>query len=912
MIRKFLAALSLSTAFSLGAEDIPLFDATRPLTGKLKVSHARLLQSSDTAFTLQVPAMQGWPQADILLPPLPDGRFDTLKFRAVFSTAPTDGWTVAMFHNNEKLAGGYLHQIQPDQQGFYRVDLRRINQESRFNRLQLAFKNPSKNIDAVFSDFILEKARPEPFSGLENLARGKPAIFSQAPNYPHCTNENDRLDLTDGKYAVNDNQKIWMEQESVGWRMHSTIIWSIDLGQSYPIAGVRYHTGAGTAGARWPLALYVLVSEDNRTFALAGEMIKINRPDLPEYNTGMKNLWLNMPVNANARYVRFMVKCDGMFHFADEVEIFKGRQEDCRPYTELFRFDSETTDISSSFSAYERFEADLKFLSPSNELAELRRQVAADPAKYLAVTDTVAPLNQAQVELLKINQHQLKAAGYHGVIVWTENRWNPVHIFSRPSANPTPPALKLFMLKNERRARTLNFTNAGDVPQTISLPKMQGISYYEAVCTDSSQNFLNANMLRPVTENRFTVPSGATQQIWIEFNSNSFPVGQHKFDFEIADRQIPVTVRVAAASLPEKLSSHFGTFDYINNLPSLYPGVDQNNFPAVQKIMQKYQIDTIWGSMPVIPAVDERNFSSDDTLTSEPDYTSFDQWCERFADARRLMLFYHPGQSGKFAGIDYDRNPERYRKRISQWLKAWNNHIRRKNPVPQVFLHVIDEADTPRSKALFEAWSSAAQAATADGKPFPLYFNPRLQITQQQKYKGANILISSFNYTPDVLRFYLETANKRPADLSFGFYQCNGNSRSFDPYTYYAMPVLSGMLIDNFYGFDLWDFVSAPRDLNEYNHRGMIFSPFYFNADTVYGSKQVEAVYNARQDYEYYRILLQKLEKHHPLLAELRKDLFDEITSQKENVDQWTIDRDRSRADQRQEKMWHAIKGFEQ
>ncbi len=118
MFKQYFISLCLVAACALAAENTPLFNAAAPLSGKLKVSNAELLKSAENSFSMQIPAVQGWPQANITLPPLPDARLLNLKFRAAFSTAPNNGWTAVLFLNNEKLAGGYLHQVQPDPNGF--------------------------------------------------------------------------------------------------------------------------------------------------------------------------------------------------------------------------------------------------------------------------------------------------------------------------------------------------------------------------------------------------------------------------------------------------------------------------------------------------------------------------------------------------------------------------------------------------------------------------------------------------------------------------------------------------------------------------------------------------------------------------------------------------------------------------
>ena len=79
----------------------------------------------------------------------------------------------------------------------------------------------------------------------ENLALGKEVVFSLAPDYQLTQDDNDRLDLTDGKLAMRKDDHIWFDKAAVGWRQTPANL-MIDLGQVQPIGKVvvRFLGGA--------------------------------------------------------------------------------------------------------------------------------------------------------------------------------------------------------------------------------------------------------------------------------------------------------------------------------------------------------------------------------------------------------------------------------------------------------------------------------------------------------------------------------------------------------------------------------------------------------------------------------------------------------------------------------------------
>ena len=103
---------------------------------------------------------------------------------------------------------------------------------------------------------------------LENLALDKSYSYSPKPNYPLCTDDSDKIQLTDGKSSGSR----WTEKSTVGWRKPEPALEIvIDLGQTCAIEQVNVHTiGGGFASVEFPDFIAVLLSDTGNQFKLAG------------------------------------------------------------------------------------------------------------------------------------------------------------------------------------------------------------------------------------------------------------------------------------------------------------------------------------------------------------------------------------------------------------------------------------------------------------------------------------------------------------------------------------------------------------------------------------------------------------------------------------------------------------------
>lgn len=186
-----------------------------------------------------------------------------------------------------------------------------------------------------------------------NLAQGREVVFSTTPDYGLTRDDNDRLDLTDGKLTPRTDDRMWFDKAAVGWRDTPANL-LVDLGQVQPIGrvAVRFLGGAEQNGLRFPKQLELVVSEDGRTFFRAATLSKLMLGEkdrdgepgvffLPEEGTAYAYPLVFRGLRTKARFVGIRIAADVGFVFTDELAVLKGdfptheialRDEDRTPF----------------------------------------------------------------------------------------------------------------------------------------------------------------------------------------------------------------------------------------------------------------------------------------------------------------------------------------------------------------------------------------------------------------------------------------------------------------------------------------------------------------------------------------------------------------------------------------------------
>lgn len=166
--------------------------------------------------------------------------------------------------------------------------------------------------------------------GEENLALNKSYEFNCKPNYKLCTDELDKIQLTDGKTYGSS----WRSKNTVGWQSVSTgIEVIIDLRQSMPIDKVKvYSIGGGFADVEFPQFIAVLVSDDDRTYSFAGLVGSKNLVNLRSVgHNGVPHTFVIDNLNTQGRFVKVVVRPRRYYFFLDEIEVIGGASKLNRP-----------------------------------------------------------------------------------------------------------------------------------------------------------------------------------------------------------------------------------------------------------------------------------------------------------------------------------------------------------------------------------------------------------------------------------------------------------------------------------------------------------------------------------------------------------------------------------------------------
>lgn len=157
----------------------------------------------------------------------------------------------------------------------------------------------------------------------QNMALGCKYTLKPAPNYHLCTDPADKTQLTDG---ICSEGYFWTQSATVGWRNARPVEITIDMAKPRPISGLSFSTAAGTAGVQWPMSISILVSDDDRTYRLAADLIELSavengEPQASPYST---HRFTTNALRTHARFVKLLVFTSGPYCFTDEIEIYKG------------------------------------------------------------------------------------------------------------------------------------------------------------------------------------------------------------------------------------------------------------------------------------------------------------------------------------------------------------------------------------------------------------------------------------------------------------------------------------------------------------------------------------------------------------------------------------------------------------
>jgi len=724
-----------------------------------------------------------------------------------------------------------------------------------------------------------------------NLALGKPYTYRPSAGYPHCRDDGDAVQLTDGAYTIG---YFWTQQSTVGWMRTQTADITIDLEEDQPIAGVSFNTAAGMAGVGWPNALYVLVSDDGEAWYLVGDLRELSAAEIGEPAEGYQiHRFATSALRTHGRYVRLMAVYFP-FVFCDEIEVYRGPDDLLAVAPPGERLDDPAafvdeaavlasirhrlrTDLGDAREAIA--EADLADAEQQERAAEADAIAAAIDAMPNAAPEdfaTVLPLSDLHARIYALNAPVLRARGYEGLAAWAQDRYDPLAPTQAPDRPPPQlPSLRADMMSGEHRAEVFNLTNATDAPVTVrvSVHGLPGgdnpdyVSVREVLFTDTRDMSPIAAALpeAEAVEGGFAVhiPAGMTRQVWLALHPTDVEPGTHGGRIEVQAEgvdalSLPFALRVFPFTFPDEPTLALGGWDYMDT-GGLY-GVTADNMEPLIAALREHYVSVPWATRDTAPSGGE--YDDEGRLTNELDFVRWDRWLERWPGARYYNVFLR-------APNDFRGEPlgtPRFDRMVGEWITAWVEHMAGQDVEPGgLQLLVVDEPTRPEQAEVIVAYARAIKAA-----------QPDVVIWEDTRYKEPWNEDPAVFALSDVLcpnAYVFLRADQRERDFyvaqqavgaDLWFYDCSGPGKGLDPYTYHRGQMWAAIRYGAL-GTGFWAFGSSggtgATSWNAYAQRETEYSPLFIGEDAVTDGKHMEAIREGIEDYEYFVMLRARVEE---------------------------------------------------
>ncbi|HAK96776.1 MAG TPA: hypothetical protein DCM87_17740 [Planctomycetes bacterium] len=723
----------------------------------------------------------------------------------------------------------------------------------------------------------------------ENIALGKSYRLAPAPNYAHCTDPGDARQLTDG---VRVEGYFWTQQGTVGWSGACPVRITIDLGAIEPIAGVAYSTAAGVAGVSFPSAIWVLASDDGAAYRLCGDLVAASAAtSAPPAQGYALHTFRTTGFATRGRFVALLV-AGTPYTFADEIEVYRGPPElrDREPAGRA------VGDPDAFFSAMRmttllrrRLARDCAAVGaacdatamPDARRAELARAieglrndiaaVAVDPDRELS---TAFPIDAVHRRIFAAQGQVWRRMGHEAPVVWQNDRWDMLSPTEPPRGGGA--SIDAVMMSGEYRSAAFNISDpgpegldTGEAPRMLSLrieglpgaPDCPYLTVHEVVFTDTVSGTPVAAAL-PIAERagnewRISVFPGLTRQVWLTFNPRDVPPGRYDGAIVLGDGlpRVPVRLTIHPLTFPAQPALHLGGWDYTDRERCYQVGPE--NREAFIRHLREHFVDTPWAQSAVLP---RGEYDAAGAMVTPPSTEEFERWLARWPGARNYFVFAAVGDS--FAGFALDSAP--FRAAVGAWITWWVERLGRWGIAPgRLGLLLVDEPHTSAQDRTIIAYAKAIRAAQPDVVIFedPIWQDPSK--ADPALFELSSILCPNLPMWHDrgapFREFY---ARRREAGRRLWFYSCSGPGKLLDPFSYHRMQHWFCWL-HGAEGSGFWAFGdgNGAWPWNEYEATVGAYTPLFMTATTVTAGKHMEAIREGIEDYEYLRMLRDRIEE---------------------------------------------------
>jgi len=536
----------------------------------------------------------------------------------------------------------------------------------------------------------------------ENIALGRRYSFVPPPNYPHCTDDGDLVQLTDGRRTRKDKQ-LWIQKGGVGWKLpvdgEAEVV--IDLGRVCPIGSVTITTGSAPQAEVYLPSLLIAVSDDGDQFRVIRRIDQRNARQL--FRTTVRADQLR----TRGRYVLVRFKLHGVFGFCDEIEVFLGAhdlQDSVLPEEILARLEvaAERTALQ------ERLLRDLDALGQqiagsasalpglSNDLDTLRRQIEACPkTDGPAVSDLEGKTRRVQRRTAQALFREPRLA------VWQIEPWTHISPGDVPLGGPDKLAETVVVAgQNEYESAAIMFTNLSGSPRELRVG-LEGslaaaerwggtVKLREAVFVRTRGGGLVADALPLLREGRLKVAPWESRQLSLQIHTGQAKPGRHQGAIVVSDgtatsRRIPLQIDVLPVRIPNDLPLATYSWHYVDTWPAL-EGIEE---AAVADLAAHYtNVNIFTNRLLAWPEVDDEG-----VLVGPIDFSGYDTLLDLCRPISTKGTTWFLGMRSRKTGLrKFERFSPKWNRAFGQWLRAWTKALSSRGlTYDDFFLYPYDE-----------------------------------------------------------------------------------------------------------------------------------------------------------------------------------------------------------------------------
>ncbi len=778
------------------------------------------------------------------------------------------------------------------------------------------------------------KRQPQtPARTIRNIALHKKYKMVKAPDYALCKDPDDAIQLTDGVYTKG---YFWTQKSTVGWHLNKPATVIIDLEKTEPISGASWSCAAGTAGVKWPSAIWVLVSEDNEHWQVLGDLTYLGTrgkqaPDNSKYSTF---IYETNEFRAKGRYVAFLTLCaSGLF--CDELEVFGGDEELLKlpskgavvakngDFTEFLKktrgaamvkkrlsmdIDAILEGMKTEFASYS--DADKEKLMA--QLRECYRSVDA-----LSMTDGIAtksgelPFGNYPVsaKIYALNAYAQRAKGFTQPFVWKTNRWANVTLIGNAPDDKSDVALSVAMMRGEVRSDAFSIANPTDKPQEFTIDASAvnpalGVRALQAVVTDTAEGNTISSALRELPsadgKAKVVVPAGCNVQVWLMCYKPTAKAGLYSAEVKIVGAKNPsvkLNVEIVGIDFPKRPQLSVGGWEYAGTYN------EKNRLENIA-FMREIGVNSTWARTEVMPMNPKFDAEGHLVNAAELDFSRFDAWIKDWPGAYYYCLAHFMSRTEFFGE---KANTPRYENMVMEYYKALESRMSYLNLKPEQLVYLyLDEPSAQAQDKIIIDFLRITKKANLKMQFFqdPTWAYPEKGLPEA--FSLADILCPNTPMMTTYGKNFKEFYNKQREDgRTLWLYSCSGPAKQLDPLHYWRGQAWQCHQIKAVGSF-FWAFgctAGSGDSWNIYVQNGTEFGPYFVSIDGApTDSKQGEAIRESVADFEYMKMLEAEIARvkaanpNHPALAAAEKALAEApaevVSAISPGTFHWSVEKD--------------------